>query len=63
MSHSGYRWTLRPQGDAWRWQVEGRDGAEPVEGGLAPTRAAAAALLIRAIARGVTADPSAGVRA
>lgn len=51
MPPSGFRWSLRPAGDQWRWRVEGRDDRLLLDGGLAPTRTAAAALMVRAIAR------------
>lgn len=57
MSSSGYRWSLRLHGGGWQWRVEGRDDLVQVDGGLAPTRATAAALMIRAIARASTRPP------
>ncbi|HYD26502.1 hypothetical protein [Brevundimonas sp.] len=52
MQHPGYNWTIRPSGEDWLWEI--RDHAEGglVQEGLAPSRAVAAALVIRALARG-----------
>ncbi|HYC73981.1 hypothetical protein [Brevundimonas sp.] len=56
MQHDGYHWSIRPSGEAWRWDVRERHGGRLVLEGEAPSRAIAAALVIRAVARGVT-DP------
>lgn len=56
MHHPGYLWTIRPEGDLWFWQARGRDDQTLVERGLAGSRAEAAACLVRAITRDVTAD-------
>ncbi|QYF87080.1 hypothetical protein [Brevundimonas sp. PAMC22021] len=56
MSHPGYAWTLRPAaGSGWLWRiVRASDGAVCAEGRTA-TRAAAAALVVRALCFGMTA--------
>ena len=56
MQHDGYHWTIRPSGEGWRWDIRERDDGRLVLEGEAPSRAVAAALVIRALARGVT-DP------
>lgn len=54
MNHPGYHWTIHPSGETWVWEVrEPRDGLL-VSTGTAPSRAIAAALVVRALARGMT---------
>ena len=62
MTHAGYKWTIRPVADAWTWAIFDPEGGQAVLGGEAPSRPVAAALVIRAIARGVTADRSSAER-
>jgi hypothetical protein len=57
MPHAGYSWTIREQPDAWVWSLLPPGGGPPILQGTAPSRAVAAALVIRAISRGVTARP------
>ena len=52
MHHLGYHWTIRPSGEDWRWEIRERDEGGLVLEGLAPSRAVAAALVIRTLARG-----------
>ncbi|HYC68220.1 hypothetical protein [Brevundimonas sp.] len=54
MQHSGYHWTIRPSGEDWVWEIRDHDDGGLVLEGLAPSRAVAAALVIRALARGVS---------
>lgn len=63
MNHSGYRWTLRPEGEGWRWAALGRDDMTVVAEGLARTRAEGAAFLARVMSLGVLAGDRAGVGA
>lgn len=58
MDHAGYSWTVKDDGTAWRWSILPPGGGAALSTGLAPTRAMAAALVIRAIARGMTEAPS-----
>lgn len=53
MHHAGYHWSLRPEGDKWRWVARGREDEQVFMQGLAPSRAIAAAFLVRALSRGV----------
>jgi hypothetical protein len=55
MHHSGFKWTLRPEGPAWRWQAIGRDDGRIVAEGLARSRAEAAAWLARTMSLAVVA--------
>lgn len=57
MQHSGYHWTIRPSGEDWLWEIRDHDGGGLVLEGLAPSRAVAAALVIRTLARG-SAEPA-----
>ncbi len=54
--HAGYHWTIRQTSDGWRWSLFSTSGGPAVLSGDAPSRPIAAALVIRAIARGVTAE-------
>lgn len=56
MGHSGYSWSIRHEGGAWRWRLSLPGGAPVVAEGVAPSRAVAAALVVRSIARGVVSD-------
>jgi hypothetical protein len=49
MAHCGFLWSLKPEGDQWRWQAIGRDSGLVVAEGLARTRAEGAAWLARAM--------------
>lgn len=59
LNHAGYRWTIRAVDDAWVWAIYEPDGPVAIVSGEAPSRPVAAAMVIRAIARGVTAEASA----
>lgn len=54
MDHAGYTWSLRPEGEAWVWVIRAAEDGLPLVTGSAPTRVVAAALVVRAIARGMT---------
>lgn len=55
MDDVGYRWSISPEpSGAWRWAIISRDRGEIVLGGLANSRAVAAAHVVRAIAMGMT---------
>ncbi|NJC41021.1 hypothetical protein GGQ87_001279 [Brevundimonas alba] len=52
MQHAGYQWTIRPSGEDWLWEIRDHGNGGLVREGLAPSRAVAAALVIRTLARG-----------
>ncbi|CAN5306546.1 hypothetical protein BH10PSE1_BH10PSE1_13590 [soil metagenome] len=56
MTETGYNWSIAAAGDRWTWALTDRDSGLILVSGEAPTRAVAAALVVRAIARGMTAD-------
>lgn len=53
MDGSGYSWTLRRDGDHWRWMAVDRTDQTVLIQGVARTRAEAAAFLARAMSLGV----------
>lgn len=54
MDHAGFGWTISQVEETWRWTVtDPADGAALVAG-LAPSRAVAAAMVVRALVRGMT---------
>jgi hypothetical protein len=53
MNGSGYSWTLRAEGDQWRWMAVDRDDQTVLTQGVAHSRAEAAAFLARAMSLGV----------
>ena len=59
MDHCGYSWTISAVNGQWIWVIRSVEGGEPLVRGVAPNRAVAAAMVIRAIARGVTEAPTA----
>lgn len=63
MNHPGYHWTIRPSDHGWLWEVRERDGGLVASAGEAPSRAVAAALVVRALARGVTTTEPLGAAA
>lgn len=56
MTQAGYSWTISKTEQAWTWAVLGRDDPTPLLKGHAPSRAVAAAMVVRALIRGVTAQ-------
>ncbi|TFW14240.1 hypothetical protein EGY25_03310 [Brevundimonas intermedia] len=54
MDHAGYSWSLRPEGEGWVWVIRASENGLPLVTGSAPSRAVAAALVVRGIARGMT---------
>ena len=52
----GYIWSIRPQDDDWIWTIADREIPRVLVQGRAPSRAIAAAMVVRAIAKGMTAD-------
>lgn len=56
MEETGFNWTISRVEEAWAWVVtDPADGAALVAG-QAPSRAVAAAMVVRALARGMTDD-------
>lgn len=54
MEETGFNWTISRVEEAWAWVVtDPADGAALVAG-QAPSRAVAAAMVVRALARGMT---------
>ena len=51
MNAQGFLWTIAQVGSTWRCEAAPRDGQQRPISGEAPTRAAAAACLVRVIAR------------
>lgn len=56
MTATGYRWTIRQEGESWCWRAERQADGSPLAAGQASSRAQAAAQLARVIAFGVVAD-------
>lgn len=54
MEEKGFDWTIRPSGSTWTWTIRARGEDAPVLCGDAPTRAVAAALVIRGLAAELT---------
>ena len=53
MDQAGYKWSIQARGAEWVWTIRSGEGA-PVDCGAAPTRAQAAACVVRALVRGMT---------
>lgn len=54
MKQAGFGWTISQVGETWIWAVtDPGDGAALVDG-QAPSRAVAAAMVVRALVRGLT---------
>lgn len=53
MRHSGFTWSIQPQGDRWAWRAEGRDDGAVIAEGHANSRPEAAAYLARIMALAV----------
>jgi hypothetical protein len=58
MNDTGFNWSIATADDGWIWMLKDRDSAQILVAGRAPTRAVAAAMVVRAIARGMTAECS-----
>ena len=56
MANPGYRWSIRHVGDVWTWALTDHDTGQLLVEGEAATRALAAAMVVRAIARGTVAN-------
>lgn len=56
MTQTGYNWTITGAGEAWAWAVLATGGPTPLVRGQAPSRAVAAAMVVRTLVRGMAAD-------
>lgn len=56
MTQAGYSWTISETGQAWTWAVLAPDDPTPLLRGQAPSRAVAAAMVVRALVSGVTVE-------
>jgi len=54
VEQNGFAWTIRQVAETWTWAVTGPGGGTVLVSGQAPSRAAAAAMVVRALARGIT---------
>ncbi len=54
MKHSGFGWTISQVGETWNWAVTGPAAGTALVAGQAPSRAVAAAMVVRALVRGMT---------
>lgn len=54
MTQAGYSWTISETDEAWAWAVLAPGGPTPLLRGHAPSRAVAAAMVVRALVRGAT---------
>ena len=59
MDHAGFKWSLRPEGDRWRWSAIGRDEGTVVAEGVAKSRAEGAAYLARFMSQSVLGEHAA----
>lgn len=62
MHHTGFHWSLKREGDGWRWRAVAREDGVIVAEGLAATRQQGAAFLARFMSRAVL-QPQARVAA
>ena len=62
MANPGYRWSIRRDGEVWTWTLTDHDTGQLLVDGAAGTRAIAAAMVVRAIARGTVANSVAARR-
>lgn len=54
MEQIGFAWTISQVGETWTWAVTAPGGGTVLVAGEAPSRAVAAAMVVRALARGMT---------
>lgn len=53
MAQTGYDWTITEVGEAWIWAVVAEEGRRTFARGWAPSRAVAAAMIVRTLVRGM----------
>lgn len=54
MNQAGFGWTINQVGETWTWAVTAPGDTTALVAGQAPSRAAAAAMVVRALVRGMT---------
>lgn len=54
MKQAGFGWTISQVGETWIWAVTDPGDGAALVGGQAPSRAVAAAMVVRALVRGLT---------
>lgn len=54
MKQAGFGWTISQVGEIWIWAVTDTGDGAALVGGQAPSRAVAAAMVVRALVRGLT---------
>lgn len=54
MEDTGFSWTISRVEETWNWAVTDRVDGTALVSGHAPSRAAAAAMVVRALVRGMT---------
>ncbi len=54
MEQTGFAWTISQVGETWTWAVTAPGGGTVLVAGEAPSRAVAASMVVRALARGMT---------
>jgi len=59
-SDAGFHFSVRPSGSSWAWETFAAGTRTRLDGGLAPSRAGAAAVAVRCIASRMTSDEGAG---
>ncbi len=56
MNQAGFGWTISQVGETWTWASTGPGAGAALVCGQAPSRAVAAAMVVRALVRGMTED-------
>ena len=54
MKQAGFGWTISQVGETWIWAVTDPGDGAALVAGQAPSRAVAAAMVVRALVRGLT---------
>lgn len=54
MKQVGFGWTISQVGETWSWALTGPGAGAPLVSGQAQSRAVAAAMVVRALVRGMT---------
>lgn len=54
MEHAGFCWTITKVEETWNWAVSAPDDRTALVAGRAPSRAVAAAMVVRALVGGMT---------
>lgn len=56
MNQAGFGWTISQVGETWNWALTAPGAGAALVSGQAPSRAVAAAMVVRALVRGMTED-------